>query len=361
MDGPPPPPLAAAAARAKDTEWLRLNGVGRLIALTQAPLHVPELECFHLPPPTLGSTAAALARLIRCCELVDGAGGRRSAIMCARGPEPGGASAAALVAWLVRSGLSLVEALMRSGTKPRRGALAALLSLEWSHRGGCSDLGELDPCWSVLRWEECALGSCCAVGDGATESISSSSTTCSIVVHRGRYMRLVPLSRDPLVTRVEGFLSLNEAEHVISLATPELHPSRVARVQPGSEDVCKEGDLHASINLCETAGNDVLDQGQVDSGVVATERVEAYPSSSIAPKIRTSWSCALGRSDGVLATLVSRTALLCGLSPQHAEEVQVVRYRRKDEYKEHCDYFSLQVRRIPRHTPSQKCPRTWRC
>lgn len=70
-----------------------------------------------------------------------------------------------------------------------------------------------------------------------------------------------------------------------------------------------------------------------------------------APAFRTSWSCALGRSDIVLSRLVDRAALLCGLSPHHAEEAQVVRYRQGEEYKEHCDYFSLQVRSVSDRPP----------
>jgi hypothetical protein len=76
----------------------------------------------------------------------------------------------------------------------------------------------------------------------------------------------------------------------------------------------------------------------------ASSTPTAPAASTSVPAARTSWSCALGRSDPVLARLVERAALLCGLSSGHAEEAQVVRYRHGEEYREHCDYFSLQVR-----------------
>jgi len=99
---------------------------------------------------------------------------------------------------------------------------------------------------------------------------------------------------------VRGFLSAEECAHVIELGRQggELHPSRVVNY---------DGDV----------------------GV----RSEA----------RTSESCRVSAGqDATVMRAVQRAAYLTGLSPNHAEAVQVVHYDAGQQYRPHYDYFSPQ-------------------
>ena len=55
---------------------------------------------------------------------------------------------------------------------------------------------------------------------------------------------------------------------------------------------------------------------------------------------RTSSSCKVGAKDDVVVRrAVQRAAYLTGLTPQHAEAVQVVHYQPAQEYRPHFDWF----------------------
>ena len=138
---------------------------------------------------------------------------------------------------------------------------------------------------------------------------AGSQSPWTTVVVGGRALRLLPRSKDPLVTRVDGFLSAEEAVEVIQLAVGRLERSKIA-----------------------------MGGGTTESG-------------------RTSSSCSLGHgvSDDVVARALARAAFLSGLTTAHAEEVQVVHYLRQQSYGEHTDYFSL--RAAPHSIPRRRLAR----
>jgi len=69
-------------------------------------------------------------------------------------------------------------------------------------------------------------------------------------------MRISSLSRDPQMARVEGFVSPAEAAHLIRIAAPELHPSRVARadVEIGGEGAAPAAGEQLGGCICGLAG-----------------------------------------------------------------------------------------------------------
>ena len=108
------------------------------------------------------------------------------------------------------------------------------------------------------------------------------------------------LRPEPRMAYVSSLLSAEECAHIISITKEggELHPSRVVNHEKGG-----------------------------DTGM----RTHA----------RTSESCRVSAvNDLVVRRAVQRAAYLAGLTPAHAEAVQVVHYDSGQEYRPHCDYFS---------------------
>lgn len=159
--------------------------------------------------------------------------------------------------------------------------VAVLAQLELSEMGVASDLTAIagaPPEWMWLRWRTAA--------DALT------------VVSRGRVMHARRLRPEPRMAFVSGFLSEAECEHIIQLGRSggELHPSRVVNYEGG------KGELSP---------------------------------------YRSSESCRVSAGkDRVVMRAVQRAAYLTGLSPAHAEAVQVVHYEPGGQYRPHYDYFS---------------------
>jgi prolyl 4-hydroxylase len=110
-------------------------------------------------------------------------------------------------------------------------------------------------------------------------------------------MRLTVLSKCPKIARVDNFLTTREASSIIELAN--------------------RGEWLAS-----TAG--------VVSGSEALRRVSG----------RTNKWCCVGNAEPVLRRAVERACWLTGLSPDHAEALQVVHYSFGQQYEYHVDHYT---------------------
>lgn len=197
-----------------------------------------------------------------------------------------GLAAALLIGRERLSLLSVLRAFAAAGceiTSLPTAVVGALLRLELAMTGAVSDLTQLPDApsaWTWVRWRSGA--------DSLT------------VVGRGRPIHARRLRPEPRMAYVRGFLSAEECAHIIELGRQggELHPSRVVNY---------DGDV----------------------GV----RSEA----------RTSESCRVSAGqDATVMRAVQRAAYLTGLSPNHAEAVQVVHYDAGQQYRPHYDYFSPQ-------------------
>ena len=160
-------------------------------------------------------------------------------------------------------------------------AVTALYAHEARKFGGVSDLGALPRCprrWQWMSWED-------------------SAPACAAAACRGRLVRVTRLRPEPRVASLAGFLSADEAAHIVELARPLLKRSRVI-------NHAAEGDV-----------------GELSDA-------------------RTSESCRVPAArDAVVRRAVQRAAFLAGLTPWHAEAVQVVRYLPGQQYRPHHDYF----------------------
>lgn len=197
---------------------------------------------------------------------------------------------------LVESHLSSSEA---SWTTPlsepfvwlKQTQLCKLLQLEMRVRGTPSDLSLIPDCpkgWYWVHWS-----------DGGANST---------MVGRGRVIGVTRLRPDPRMARLHGFFSAAEADHIIQLARSSLHRSRVV----------------------DHSGNG--GEAQLTDA-------------------RTSHSCKVAtNSDVIVQRAVQRAAYLCGLTPQHAEAVQMVHYLPGQEYRPHFDWFSPRDVRFPEKT-----------
>lgn len=56
------------------------------------------------------------------------------------------------------------------------------------------------------------------------------------------------------------------------------------------------------------------------------------------------------KSDTLVMRVVQRAAFLAGLTPWHAEAVQVVHYKKGQEYRPHYDWFSPEDKRFKSKT-----------
>ena len=169
---------------------------------------------------------------------------------------------------------------------PQR-AIAALLCLELGELGAVSDLTAFEGApkeWTFTHWRTAA--------DRLT------------VVARGQCMHAQRLRPEPRMAYVQGLLSPEECSHIIALGRDggQLHPSRVVNHNPS------------------TVANGA---GGVQSAA------------------RSSESCRVSAThDKVVQRVVQRAAYLTGLTPGHAEAVQVVHYDQGQQYKPHYDFFN---------------------
>jgi hypothetical protein len=173
-------------------------------------------------------------------------------------------------------------------------AVRGLLRLELSLRGGAaSDLTQLAGAPKAWTW-------CCwPAGEGRLS-----------VVCRGHVLHACRIRPEPRMAHLTNFLSAAECAHIIELGRSggALHPSRVVN--------------HAV---------------EGDTGV----RSDA----------RTSESCRVSaNADNVVKRAVQRAAFLSGLTPQHAEAVQVVHYEPGQQYRPHYDYLNPEDARYEEKT-----------
>ena len=196
-------------------------------------------------------------------------------------------------AWLIERArmplLAIFECLSKCGchsdlTSMPLATVSALVRLELSELGMASDLTALQDApreWVYLKWRS------------AADSLA--------VISRGQLISVRRLRPEPRMAFVRGFLSESECAHIINLGKNggEMHPSRVVRHDR------KEGEAMGESSSARTS----------ESG-----RVSAM-------------------QDSVVRRVVQRAAFLAGLTPAHAEAVQVVHYNETQQYRPHHDYF----------------------
>uniref|UniRef100_A0A061QQ30 Prolyl 4-hydroxylase n=2 Tax=Tetraselmis sp. GSL018 TaxID=582737 RepID=A0A061QQ30_9CHLO len=126
------------------------------------------------------------------------------------------------------------------------------------------------------------------------------------VVVEGHHMFVERMCSSPRIAVIEGFLTAEEADSAIVAAkqSGRMHRSRTA---PKSDGRCNSWTEPSMPSL-------------VSSG-------------------RTSSNCRLDRGHPAATVALLRASHLAGLSPQHAEALQVVHYDRTQRYNAHYDYF----------------------
>ena len=165
--------------------------------------------------------------------------------------------------------------------------MAGLLQLELAEHGSVSDLSALEAAprsWTYVSWPDGP--------DGLA------------LVTRGQCVLARRLRPEPRMAYLRGFLSAAECAHIIRLGIDggAMHPSRVVNHHPSKTN-------------------------NFDGGV----QVGA----------RTSESCRVSANqDMVVRRAVQRAAFLVGVTPDHAEAVQVVHYLSSQQYRPHYDYFN---------------------
>ena len=300
-------------------------------------------------------------------------------VHCSRGPLQGGVSGAVSAGYLLRNALapSLSAALAACGSRPRGATLAALYALEMSLHGQPSDLSEwLGPDASTAVWDVAAgtadahketgvappplpraaaaggTKAACEPGEGEAASAAAAAAALSgvgesIAVFRGRAMRLRLVSREPQIAAIANFLSAEEAERLVALARPQLVPSRVARTErtesdggnhsPEEEAAGRQTEAQQwrSSSSCSIGG------GARGRPIAVGEAATATPTGEQAHGKAAAVAAEKEEEDNaVVAAVIERATYLSGLSPHHAEDLQVVRYTPGQQYREHCDYFS---------------------
>ena len=332
--------LLLGGKAATDEATLRWAGITHVFALTAeaASLPEPEVQYTHMPSVGGSSHADHVAKLEAAAEAVEVALAQSTAhaavlVHCSRGPWQGGVSGAVGALLLLRRRLSpsLLQALERTAYRPRGATLAALYALEMRLLGRPSDLTRhLGVAGSAAVWEVGADAADDLGGDlggvarppapleAAEDGMAPGEATVpkdalaeSVVVLQGRPMRVRAVSRDPQLAAVSAFLDSAEAAHLAELASPQLLPSRVARTETSAADGPSDP---------ERAAWRTSTSGSVGGGAQSAAEGVA--------------------TDPVVSAVVERAALLSGLSPLHAEDVQVVSYTQGQQYREHCDYFS---------------------
>eukprot|EP01062_Namystynia_karyoxenos_P072202 TRINITY_DN6815_c0_g1_i1.p1 TRINITY_DN6815_c0_g1~~TRINITY_DN6815_c0_g1_i1.p1 ORF type:complete len:364 (+),score=76.70 TRINITY_DN6815_c0_g1_i1:63-1154(+) len=196
------------------------------------------------------------------------------------------AAGAALLAML-RSGAALSSALAAvlsacpvAALPPLQKSVASLLRRELDLRGSLSVLvgGPLEPHRERVphSWQYAEWT------DGGER----------VVACHGMALRVRPVHAQPPVQRIRGFATPAECAHLIALCEGRWERSKT-----------------------------------VDAA------------SEVAAPTRTSCSTKLRVSEPVVRRMLQRACYLSGLTPQHAEAVQAVRYRPGQEYRAHWDYF----------------------
>ena len=357
-------PVGGASSHAEMVAMLRraVEAISTALDAQTADVPTTALESAHSPTSAaLFAGAPTTARSAGQPRATGTCSTGNVLVHCSRGPLHGGASGAVGAAYLLHTGAarSLRAALEASGAQPRGLSLAALYALELSSCGSVSDLsGTLGAGACAAVWEvegTVGLGTVIGVGwppaprpsvaGGATLAAAAEAAAAaaeaaaeaeaeavveSVVVHRGHVMRIRVVTRDPQLASIANFLSPKEAAHLAALARPHLSPSRVARTDTTRTDMA--------------AGGEGEEKGTVEKGTVekATGGKAEHTGAVEQPTTsewRTSTSASIGGGasgegstegadapDPIVALVIERAAFLTGLSPHHAEDLQVVCY-----------------------------------
>jgi len=360
--------LLGCVASVSDDDALAAAGVTHALAVTPQP---PALRAVfvvqeHLAPDTTNTEASAawLERCVNWCAAARCSGGR-VVVYGTRGVRRGGVAADVGVAHLLlegpvpcsgtdERGASLLQALRRCGAQPKRGHLAALLLLELRRHGRTSDLSPLGSAAAFARWDE--------RGEGERGA-------CVRMVARGQPMLVRALRSDPKVALVEHFVRSDEAGAIIARArqrlpsvtltlthartlTPATHLTPNPNPSPNFT-LTLMLTLTLTLTLILTVALARQRMSAADSGSAAGGRVTGRTSSWCAL-----WAtdedgegeagkkgaegeageeegagavaeCGAAAAEGAAArraidAAVERAAWLTGLSPEHAEECQVM-------------------------------------
>eukprot|EP01062_Namystynia_karyoxenos_P072205 TRINITY_DN6815_c0_g1_i4.p1 TRINITY_DN6815_c0_g1~~TRINITY_DN6815_c0_g1_i4.p1 ORF type:complete len:385 (+),score=70.69 TRINITY_DN6815_c0_g1_i4:63-1217(+) len=217
------------------------------------------------------------------------------------------AAGAALLAML-RSGAALSSALAAvlsacpvAALPPLQKSVASLLRRELDLRGSLSVLvgGPLEPhrervphsgVMHLARPRRLRVG--CMLLGRRWQYAEWTDGGERVVACHGMALRVRPVHAQPPVQRIRGFATPAECAHLIALCEGRWERSKT-----------------------------------VDAA------------SEVAAPTRTSCSTKLRVSEPVVRRMLQRACYLSGLTPQHAEAVQAVRYRPGQEYRAHWDYF----------------------
>ena len=147
----------------------------------------------------------------------------------------------------------------------------------------------------------------------------------SVVVHRGHVMRIRVVTRDPQLASIANFLSPKEAAHLAALARPHLSPSRVARTDTTRTDMAAGGEGEEKGTVEKAAGGEAERTGAVEQPPASEWRTSTSASIGGGASGEGSTEGA-DAPDPIVALVIERAAFLTGLSPHHAEDLQVVCY-----------------------------------
>ena len=345
--------LLGCVASVSDDAALAAAGVTHALAVTPQP---PALRAVfavqeHSAPDTTSTEASAawLERCVNWCAAARRSGGR-VVVYGTRGVRRGGVAADVGVAHLLLEGLvpcsgtdergaSLLQALRRCGAQPKRGHLAALLMLELRLRGRTSDLSPLGSAAAFARWDE--------RGEGERGA-------CVRMVARGQPMLVRALRSDPKVALVDHFMRSDEAAAIIArarpaaaLCNPHHSPSPSPSSPPLTLTLIRIQTLTLTLALTVAPARQRM--SAADSGSAAGGQVTGRTSSWCAlwatdegeegdegaegaegaeegagAVAECGEAAAEGAARRAIRAAVERAAWLTGLSPEHAEECQVV-------------------------------------
>jgi hypothetical protein len=341
---------------------LEAHSVQHVLSVTTEPLQSPEVEqslqggitFSHVSASGATSTMMALNALLAANDAIETAlqshPNGHVLVHCSRGPQRGGASVAVGAAHLMKSsGLALCDALTRCAAHPRGLLLSALYALELRLHGSPSDLpASLSTYWELPPDDASLPGaelpqpplSAASVAPRTGTDLSSE----SVAVARGAAMRVRCVSRDPQIAAVSGLVSAAEAEELLAIGRTRLAPSLVARTAR-SQEASGEAEAWRTSSSCSLWGSVLRPQGHGGRGTSGDDadlqqqqqqqqRQQRQPASAMEDEEYEEYE------EPVYTAVLERAAYLCGLSPDHAEDLQLVHYSPSQQYREHTDYFS---------------------
>ena len=123
-------------------------------------------------------------------------------------------------------------------------------------------------------------------------------------------------------------MSAAECAHLIEKARAWLHPSRVV-------NHASSGDMFRLSTARTSSSCKVAAKGRT----LSPPDPDPHPDPDSDPDPNPNPNQVAAKDDVVVRRAVQRAAYLTGLTPQHAEAVQVVHYQPAQEYRPHFDWF----------------------